>query len=398
MEYINSFEASQKWHISQRRIIKLAKEGRISGARQLGRNWLIPGDSKKPIDGRTKQSKVKEDNEHFLYPSYAFTDLTKFGVSLSDEEVVIKDVMEAYYSCEFDKANSLLGDFPDKAKNIYCRIYALYERCMIDIYRADSDSFLNAYQKLYSVFLSDFPYKKEMSYLIEELNASVGFDDYFKNGFGFETEYSYHQSFLPHLASLCAVTLFYHYDQATIMDIKEIELACKFLEKSDNITDLQTVYLYLGNTYGLLNKNNEMRYYYSKLFDLSIKYDSYYPICQHYYFMSSLFDTVLSDYPEEFRNKVRKLSADFYKRYVSFSDKLSINSIYSLLPGNYYPLVYYAVAGYTNKEIADIMHISENTVNRKYSQIYDIAGVKNKNELIILYNKSIDISVLTRKN
>ena len=34
--------------------------GRISGAVKMATIWLIPKDAEKPIDGRTKQGKVKK--------------------------------------------------------------------------------------------------------------------------------------------------------------------------------------------------------------------------------------------------------------------------------------------------------------------------------------------------
>jgi translation initiation factor IF-1 len=36
------------------------KTGRISGAVKMATIWLIPKDAEKPIDGRTKQGKVKK--------------------------------------------------------------------------------------------------------------------------------------------------------------------------------------------------------------------------------------------------------------------------------------------------------------------------------------------------
>lgn len=47
-------QASEKWGISDRRIRVLCSEGKIPGAYQEGRGWKIPGDAKKPADGRYK--------------------------------------------------------------------------------------------------------------------------------------------------------------------------------------------------------------------------------------------------------------------------------------------------------------------------------------------------------
>ena len=52
MDYISIKEASGKWEISDSRIRVLCREGRIEGAIKIGRNWAIPFDAVKPIDGR----------------------------------------------------------------------------------------------------------------------------------------------------------------------------------------------------------------------------------------------------------------------------------------------------------------------------------------------------------
>ena len=52
--YITVKEASSKWGISERRIRVLCSEGRIPGAYQEGRGWMIPIDAEKPVDGRFK--------------------------------------------------------------------------------------------------------------------------------------------------------------------------------------------------------------------------------------------------------------------------------------------------------------------------------------------------------
>ena len=47
-------QASEKWGISDRRIRVLCSEGKIPGAYQEGRGWIIPMDAEKPADGRFK--------------------------------------------------------------------------------------------------------------------------------------------------------------------------------------------------------------------------------------------------------------------------------------------------------------------------------------------------------
>lgn len=57
MGYLTAKQFSEKWGITERRIIKLCKEERINGAIKNGMFWIIPEDTIKPSDRRNKISK-----------------------------------------------------------------------------------------------------------------------------------------------------------------------------------------------------------------------------------------------------------------------------------------------------------------------------------------------------
>ena len=61
MDYMTTKQAAEKWQISDRRVLQYCNEGRIDGAEKMGNTWLIPKNSEKPLDGRTKQGK---DQKH----------------------------------------------------------------------------------------------------------------------------------------------------------------------------------------------------------------------------------------------------------------------------------------------------------------------------------------------
>lgn len=55
MEYYTTVELAKKWGISPRRIAILCEQERIDGVIKKGKMWLIPSDSSKPRDARTKR-------------------------------------------------------------------------------------------------------------------------------------------------------------------------------------------------------------------------------------------------------------------------------------------------------------------------------------------------------
>ncbi len=60
MEYMDVRQASTIWKIPERRITALCRAGRIPGAKKAGKPWLIPDDTRKPLDGRTKAFSAAE--------------------------------------------------------------------------------------------------------------------------------------------------------------------------------------------------------------------------------------------------------------------------------------------------------------------------------------------------
>lgn len=58
MEYVRIEQIASEWGISVRRVQTLCAEGKLVGAMRFGRDWMIPRDAKRPVDGRTKAGRT----------------------------------------------------------------------------------------------------------------------------------------------------------------------------------------------------------------------------------------------------------------------------------------------------------------------------------------------------
>jgi DNA (cytosine-5)-methyltransferase 1 len=74
MDYISISEAATKWSLTHRRIQKLCADGRIHGATKIGNSWVIPANSRKPLDARTIRYRKTES-----LPSEVFTSIDLFA-------------------------------------------------------------------------------------------------------------------------------------------------------------------------------------------------------------------------------------------------------------------------------------------------------------------------------
>ncbi len=71
MDFMNIKTAAAKWNITERRVQELCKTGQIKDATRFGRSWMIPADTEKPLDGRTREAKSPKDGHKsgFLIPA-----------------------------------------------------------------------------------------------------------------------------------------------------------------------------------------------------------------------------------------------------------------------------------------------------------------------------------------
>jgi len=62
MEFMTTRDAAIQWGLTNRMIQYYCKEGKIKGAFKIGTMWLLPKNTERPLDGRTKR-KEKHNNE-----------------------------------------------------------------------------------------------------------------------------------------------------------------------------------------------------------------------------------------------------------------------------------------------------------------------------------------------
>ncbi len=68
MDRITAQEIADKWGVSTRYVQALCQKGRIPGAERKGRDWMIPADAEKPVDGRSKAGKAAKEDPNARRP------------------------------------------------------------------------------------------------------------------------------------------------------------------------------------------------------------------------------------------------------------------------------------------------------------------------------------------
>lgn len=57
MDFMTTKDAALKLEITDRMVQYYCKEGKIKGAAKIGSMWLLPKDTNKPLDMRTKEGR-----------------------------------------------------------------------------------------------------------------------------------------------------------------------------------------------------------------------------------------------------------------------------------------------------------------------------------------------------
>ena len=60
LNLMSARQAAEKWNITDRQVQSLCSQGKIKSATRLGREWLIPKDAPRPLDGRTKEARQQK--------------------------------------------------------------------------------------------------------------------------------------------------------------------------------------------------------------------------------------------------------------------------------------------------------------------------------------------------
>ncbi len=190
MQYLTINEIAQRWGISVRRVQILCAEGAIEGAIRKGRVWLIPDNSQKPEDRRTKKAKqANSDSEKIVHlllprknPLIVFSDL--YQTPGTEEEVIssLSDNPEAarlmrlqfdYQHGDIDKIYEESHYFLEEHSGYNAVIGAGTQLAMCAIWRGDLTLWRKARQHIYEAPYSDESERLALQFWIASIDSSI---------------------------------------------------------------------------------------------------------------------------------------------------------------------------------------------------------------------------------
>jgi len=385
MDYISVKEAAKLWGMDPSNIRKLLKKGKIDGAIIVARNWLIPKDAPKPIDGRTRVAKTEEKTLPFRFPLLVNREENDFSPKLSAEEKLLRKAELDFYACDFGKARVIFENLLKNTKSIYIKITVLFYLCSLSVEAYGGQGFKNYYHELQIALSGNYPYKKEMEIVTPWLYTVLAQFPSVSESLNLNPCYDYSPTVLPLLSQLS----FYHIaeDLQAMTEHRfsdSYEFLCRQIEQSRAYYEACEAHLSLFCAYYLTLNEDAMQYHLRKGMVIAKEHNfPLLPACYLPYYPDA-FKKIEKEYPEEFIERIRQNAEIMSKSFSDFTEKYDITKIYSRLSSKDYRYLLFALNRYTNKQVAKIMNISERTVTNRYIDIFNKLGVNSKKELLKL--------------
>ena len=383
MEYITTKDASKKWGISPTRITILANEGRIPGAKRLGRSWLIPASATKPVQYKSGHSKeVMQETDKFSFPLYHFrpdwSDAQETCLSEQQKNLLIAET--AVLECRYEDAYPILTTIMSAPQDINSEIGCLWNAGICCIALNNPTEFSKIFMRLQMIFAEDFPHRNELITILNSLKTYIDTMVSMADTDNFDTEI--HNQAVP---VTCVLLGYKHLAFETMnpgsANIAWMELNLRFLENTGALIAVEMMHCFLIGIYYLRQNMNKASKHADAVVKLAYENKLYFPLITYYRYFAHVFAPILNQYPENFKEHIYTLISKYEENSTAFSSSISEYAVLSTFTDAELPYIYGILIDLNNSSIASKLKVHPSTVNRKIQSICEELGVKNKKEL-----------------
>ncbi|MBQ0072415.1 MAG: helix-turn-helix transcriptional regulator [Spirochaetales bacterium] len=376
-------ETAEKWGVSTRRVNYLIQKGKIKGAVLVGKSWLLPLDAEKPMDGRRKETQFSP-----RFPLLVFQDYKENDLRLNEEERLLFKGQKLCIKGEFQKSSDILLGLLASSSSSSVQMGAAYYMIINAIFLSDMrhiDTYLAAFSE--KAIPETAP--EEMRYLRYDIETYTKGNRNLLEKFSIDPLYHYSLDALPYITVLEAyrsiVTA--NSDKKSRSSIHEL-LAVSY-ERAGYAATAYRIYLYLALRYELIGEKKKATVCAQKGIELAFQEESYVAFVTINRVAPKFFETVMKNRSKEERVFIQDLTERYIKGMQALLNHQKRSAFDFGLQGRDYDLLFYALEGKTNKEIANSLKVSENSVNKYYTLLYEKVGVQNKQELLALYHRNL---------
>lgn len=413
--YITIAKAAQNWGISNRRVQALCADGKIAGSIRVGRDWMIPKDTPRPADGRTKAA--RSANAEILQPNIPFprktpflhmTDLYNTPGTADESAEKLVDNHEAYvmFLAEIAFSRGQIDYVYEQASYLLKRhsgFYAVLSAGMLlalcAIWRGDLEMWRKA-----KIHIAEAPAKNDTERDIMLLSIAAvdsmlydvtNFPDWFKIG-----------CFEPlHKDALPAAKVYYaKYLYAAAYAVATKQLALQGVQGlslmgmlpytiepmiSQAIADrsvISEIYLRMicATTYHNSGKDDQALRHLQQAVPLALADGFYGLLAEYCRVLDSLLERVVVQHDPEAWNKVKQLYRIYNQGWSKLSGSVRGRTLITTLSPREREVAKLAAFGMQNNEIAEKLHMSLSGVKQAIRIVSEKSGMSRENFAAIL--------------
>lgn len=396
MKYLSTNEIAKKWGVSRKTVNRYASEGRIEGASLVGRTWLIPEDARKddcvaPINPAVLESTPGDERDVFHFPLYLYRNFFELKSTLKgQDELILYSAFESVLDEDYVSAYVHSNEALSITENLYIKITCLYVMARCSLYECKYSLFMKHVMELNQIFATDFEHKKEMRTLMIDLETYYrGFSSILSANYDATNDYG--EELLPIITTIMLYKqIVLSYKNMADIDTTMYEIALKYFTKSGYIYPS----IMLGSELALIFYNKKQyvtSYSYAiKAYEMANDYNGFIMLTDLYSTAPKVLDRALQQYGLTINPRLQKMTRYFKHAYIGLMVYLKKPKSLFSFTNDDFDYIYYAIYGYTNKEIAIEKGISENAVSQRYTKLYNSFFVNNKKELISAFINGLD--------
>lgn len=327
------------------------------------------------------------EESRFIFPNYLVNPIPEEKIEFvySKEELELYRAEMEFFRGKYSKAYELLRQFLVKAKDHTTKIGGTYFLCLTCFKLRRYSEFVKNWQRLKLFFRKEFPYKKELALLLHDVECYFSGNHFFLNEFQIDSRYSYHPSVRNYIKNLCAyIAVLNLFSGKSHESFITFEMICQEYDETDNYYLSMYMHLYLAHAAHYNRCDEDCMYHLKMALSIGKKYDIYRDFAYMYHYIPEKIEKVLCLPEFNDLGVIRKIGREHNEIFRGLLEYMGSYSTFGQLKENDLEYIVYATQGLTNKEIAEMKHLSVSTVSKKYSDIYQRTFIKSKKELALL--------------
>ncbi len=413
MTYMNISTAAQKWGLTARRVQELCKNGTIHGAVRFGRAWMIPHDTEKPGDGRTREVKVHKTSlrSQFLLPAprnnpfLIHTDLYHTpGTADALVEAFAKypetaKIIKAQFDCRrgnIDAVYQMSEHFLDNHIGFYSTISAGIVLSFCAIWRGDLALWRKARQHIYQAPYRTDDELKSIKFWIAIMESNVhdvrSYPQWFEKG-NFDClpadTYSTARVFYAKRLFVSANDLasgkvsFTNVEKLGLMRSLPYVLEPMISQARIEKTVIPEIYLHLmaAEVYHNLGDDEQAIPHVDQAVELCIPDELYGILAEYRLNLGNLFDDRLALKGKAVADKVKKLHKQWLAGWIKLHNLLLERNVSEHLTVREREVARFAAMGLSNSEIAARLSIELSSVKQYIFSAMNKVGAEKRTEL-----------------